>query len=260
MAAVLDVHYVAEHHENLNHVLVFLTITNLTPGAEVQAQVLPIMTNSVEGDNVVIESGTCISRHLDLPVRTRSSKANVKVQNGHFELKLPTATTLDPDNHPSSSEMPPLWDATQLSASKPTGFICASCSLPLVQASKIDVYRDLPSEHWEELVDAWMCHADQTLHEQVARRGRGFWPDMGQALVGGSYILFEESAVVKNNIHRAAQPRVSFPLTRSICLVDSGRSRRPTLAFTDGCLSFEVYAAFCSWREAHGRFCVQCDS
>ena len=68
---------------------------------------------------------------------------------------------------------------------------------------------DLPSEHWEELVDAWMCHTDQSLHEQVAKRGRGFWPGTGQALIGGSYILFEESSVVKNNLYPAEQPKVS---------------------------------------------------
>ena len=70
---------------------------------------------------------------------------------------------------------------TSLSAA----FICASCSLPLVHAAKVARYRDLPSEHWAELVDAWMCHADLKLHEQVRRGSKeGFWPAEGGRLWG----------------------------------------------------------------------------
>ncbi|KAF7965287.1 hypothetical protein HWV62_35354 [Athelia sp. TMB] len=202
--SMLDVHYVAEHHENLNHVLAFLTIPNLSPGATAHARVLSPMLSSDDRSQIIIESGDRqSSSELDLPVRTSSRKVELQPQRGHYELKLPT--TLDSRNQAASSDASPLYDATQLSASKPTSFICASCSLPLIQAAKISSYRDLPSEHWEELVDAWMCHADQSLHEQVAKRGRGFWPEVGQALVGGSYILFEESSVVRGNIHAAEQ-------------------------------------------------------
>jgi len=52
-----------------------------------------------------------------------------------------------------------------------------------------------------------MCHTDQSLHEQVARHGRGFWPEAGQALVGGSYILFEESSIIRTNLSSADQAK-----------------------------------------------------
>ena len=46
-----------------------------------------------------------------------------------------------------------------------------------------------------------MCHSDQRLHEHVKKHSaQGFWPQEGEALVGGSYILFEESAVVRSNV------------------------------------------------------------
>ena len=57
-----------------------------------------------------------------------------------------------------------------------------------------------------------MCHADQTLNEHVAKHGRGFWPEAGQALVGGSYILFEESSVVGDNLCPAELSKVSLPV------------------------------------------------
>lgn len=54
-----------------------------------------------------------------------------------------------------------------------------------------------------------MCHADQGLNEQVARHAKGgFWPDRGQALVGGSYILFEEGAVMRSNLWTAGNVKV----------------------------------------------------
>jgi hypothetical protein len=104
-----------------------------------------------------------------------------------------------------------MYDATALSKSMPTTFICSSCSLPLVQSTKVKEYKDLPSEHWQELVDAWMCHSDQKLHEEVMENAkRGFWPKEGEALVGGSYILFEDSDVAKAHIRQLEAREVSF--------------------------------------------------
>jgi len=84
---------------------------------------------------------------------------------------------------------------------------------------------DLPSEHWQELVDAWMCHADQGLHEQVAKHGRGFWPERGQALVGGCYILFEESSVAKTNLCPTDETKgdEDWQLVRCLCGAVIGR-------------------------------------
>jgi len=88
-----------------------------------------------------------------------------------------------------------------------------------------------------------MCHADQNLHEHVARHGRGFWPDAGQALIGGSYILFEESSVVKTNLFPAQQSKVS---SGSLLFFNFfGRSRRPTLAIHRRLLASEVGSSVC---------------
>jgi hypothetical protein len=226
---------VAEHHENLNHVLVFLTILDSTPGVDVKAEVIPYLINGEEGDQFIVRQGSSTSEEMDLPVPTISGKIDVKVQRGHFELKLSTLSANPAVN--STSDPIPLLDASQLLASNPTSFMCASCSLPLVQSSKINSYRDLPSEHWEELVDAWMCHTDQSLHEQIAKRGRGFWPEVGQALVGGSYILFEDSSIVKTNLFPAEQPKVSSLITHPFlaCEVTDDQEDRRWLS-TDGYL------------------------
>ncbi|KAJ3857960.1 HECT-like ubiquitin-conjugating enzyme-binding-domain-containing protein [Lentinula lateritia] len=192
-----EVTYVAEYHENLHHVLLFFTVTGAQPGVDLEAEVVPSFSNnqSDDGDRLIIKSGSKSSLPLLLPARVVPGKQEIKVQSDHFEIKLAALTS-----SPSPSESGPLLDATQLSDCNPTSFICSMCSLQLIQSSTIR-YRDLPSEHWEELVDAWMCHSSQTLNESVVKNGRGFWPSTDQALVGGSYILFEDPAMVKDNLH-----------------------------------------------------------
>jgi hypothetical protein len=240
-----DVVYVAENHENLQHILVFFNITSGVPEADVQAEVMPLFLNLPMdgGDHLLIKSGPHTSLPLMLPAHTRSGKKEVRPQRGHYEIKLLTTRPCGPssessDNAPAADNAStPLLDASQLTTLKPSSFVCASCSLPLIQSSKIVYYRDLPSEHWEELVEAWMCHSDQKLNDQIAKHNRrGFWPSPGQALVGGSYILFEEGAMNAANLHVVVDKKVCFyGVLNGFAIV--GRTRRLALALsTNGCV------------------------
>ena len=192
-------HYVAEYHETLQHVLVFLSVQGMIPGANLEAEVVPASDSSSadERSRLMLKCGPSTSPLLSLPAPVSPGIKDVKVTGQYYEVKLPVTTP-----PPSPLDGPAaLLDATQLSSLSPTSFVCASCSLPLVQASRLHEYRDLPSEHWAELVDAWMCHTDQRLHEHVKKHSaEGFWPQAGEALVGGSYILLEESATVQSNL------------------------------------------------------------
>ncbi|KAJ7037956.1 HECT-like ubiquitin-conjugating enzyme-binding-domain-containing protein [Mycena alexandri] len=215
--------YVAEHHENLQHILVFLTVKGATPGVDIVAEVLPSGgdDSNAGGDYLVVKSGPNTSLPLCLPGRTTPGKKQIKVQGTHYELKLTTLPTTS-----SEASSAPLLDATQLTTANPSSFICASCSLPLVQSSKVQTYKDLPSDHWEELVDAWMCHTDQKLNERVMKHGKsGFWPELGQALVGGSYILFEEESMVKHHLSPADSTKrgEDWRLVRCLCGAVVGR-------------------------------------
>lgn len=220
----LDISYVAEYHETLRHVLVFVTVSSIPVDTELQAEVLPTSSSGTEGDCLVIRSPWASSPPLGLPVRVPPGKKAVQICQGHYELKLGIA---NPQAARSSSpdEPTPLISAEQLLSSKPTSWSCISCSLPLVHSPKLIKYRDLPSEHWEELVDAWMCHADQTLHNHVSKHGRGFWPEDSEALVGCGYILFQQSAIVSNNVSCTERPLRDGEswLARCICGAIIGR-------------------------------------
>ncbi|KAI0355871.1 hypothetical protein OH77DRAFT_1424131 [Trametes cingulata] len=229
--AGLDVHYVAEYHETLQHILVFLNVQGLTPGANLEAEVVPASDSSTEErSRLLLKCGASTSPLLALPTPVPPGVKEVKVMGQYHEIKLPV-TAPPPSPIDASSA---LLDATQLSSSSPSSFICASCSLPVVQGSRLNEYRDLPSEHWAELVDAWMCHSDQRLHDHVQKHSRdGFWPREGQALVGGSYFLFEESAVVQSNLWPTTaedqKPDDGWQRTRCICGAIIGRCQeRPS--------------------------------
>lgn len=238
--------YVAENHENLHHILVFFTITGGKACAELHAEVLPLDQSSEQGDQLVIKCGPHTSRPLSLPACTTPGKKEVRDQNTHFEIKLPTTDSKSPFSD-INGQPAPLLDATKLSSINPSSFLCASCSLPLIQSSKVSTYRDLPSEHWEELVEAWMCHSDQKLH--VTKNGkRGFWPSPGQALVGGCYILFEESAMNRNNFHMKEEPAVRFFFLISLFSFSGVKKTGdgiPPLAVADKCttlgMAFSVF-------------------
>jgi hypothetical protein len=196
--------YVAEHHESLRHVMVFFNVTGAIPGVNLEVDIEP---GADDLDRFLVLSGTKVTLPSPLPARVSPGKPVVKIQRGHYELKLATAGTLETPS-PSAVE---LYDATVLSKSAPTTFICSSCSLPLVQSTKVNEYKDLPSEHWQELVDAWVCHPDQKLHDEVMESAkRGFWPKEGQALVGGSYIVFEGGGVVEAHIRQLDAREVSL--------------------------------------------------
>ncbi|KAF9430059.1 hypothetical protein BGZ94_008493 [Podila epigama] len=50
---------------------------------------------------------------------------------------------------------------------------------------------DLPSEHWQELVDCWMCHEEDFTELREGDLGAR----RGQALVGGTYVLIHAEDV-----------------------------------------------------------------
>lgn len=204
-AETLDVTYVAEYHENLQHVVAFLTVSGLQAGVELEAEVVPPESGSNDDRaQLLLRCGASTSQRLALPAPVAVGPAQVSVVGGrHFQVKLAATPPASPQSPETEAEL----DATHLQHIQPTTLICASCSLPLVRASMLHKYRDLPSEHWAELVDAWMCHADQKLHEHVQKGSKeGFWPVDGEALVGGSYVLLRESAVVKVNLHDVEDP------------------------------------------------------
>ncbi|KAI0090432.1 HECT-like ubiquitin-conjugating enzyme-binding-domain-containing protein [Irpex rosettiformis] len=229
----LEVSYVAEYHENLHHVFVFLEVSGLRAGFNLEAEVVP--HSDAGPGHLYLKCDTITSPPLTLPAQVSPGPATVSVVGGrYYQIKLSTPNLKKPgQTSPSDSTFThDLLDASHFQTVKPTSFICSSCSLPLVRASQVSRYRDLPSEHWAELVDAWMCHTDQKLHEHVQKGSKeGFWPGPGEALVGGSYVLIREDSVVKVNLNSSMLTNLLHKVDdwhriRCICGAIVGRCRQ----------------------------------
>lgn len=198
--AGLSVSYIAEYQDALKTLYAFLRINGTDADMKLEAEVIGSGSSSSGSSNgierLMLKCGHNSSRPLRLPVHVVTGPQEIRFQSGgHYEINLPVSP-----ERPPPLEAAPLLDAAQIQALAPTSFVCTSCSLPLVQAHRIARWNDLPSEHWAELLDAWMCHHDQRLTDHAQRAAHGFWPVEGQALVGGSYFLFDQSSVVGSNV------------------------------------------------------------
>ncbi|KAF9225898.1 hypothetical protein BS17DRAFT_777838 [Gyrodon lividus] len=202
----LDITYIAEHHETLKHVLLFIALassSNSLSAGTPSAEVLPSASSGNSGDWLLLRLGGTPSPPLALPVPVVPGVKEVLARSGHWEVKASCPQLGAP---PTESEDPPLLTASELTSLSPGSYTCSSCSLPLVPIPP-NQYRDLPSEHWEELVDAWICHPEGQTLTKSGMNGNddqggffGFWPAHNEALVGGSYVLFDGESVAVGNI------------------------------------------------------------
>ena len=200
--AGLDITYVAEYQENLHNVYVMLRLGGTDLPVDIEVEILPTTGVPIgTGDRLLVKVGASCSPPLSLPVPVQLGKQSVRAVDESFEFRILVLNNNLTNGSSTSTPTPSLMDASQLEQLKPQTFTCTSCSLPLVQSSRIEEFKDLPSEHWSELLDAWVCHQDQELSERLVRHGsNGFWPEEKQCLIGGSYLLFDDAVMVRNSL------------------------------------------------------------
>lgn len=110
---------------------------------------------------------------------------------------LPSPTVQLPSSH---------LEASHLSASQPGSFVCGACSAPIIASASSEPidYIALPSEHWEELIDSWMCHGDQLLNDSVTRGREGLAEGAtigpNQVRVADNHLVFPSKAVLEGSI------------------------------------------------------------
>lgn len=231
----LSISFVAEHQETLNVVILLFKITNSTgTPSQIVLEVVPSSSgasdegNLLTGDQFLVKQNASWSPPLHLPARVLAGKHIITPMGEHYEIKLPTPPqSLDAIQIASSV---PLMDAAQLRSISPSSFVCSSCSLPLVHTSDDSTgslqYRDLPSDYWTELVDAWVCHHDQALSKRVSEAAQeGFWPRRQECLIGGSYYLLEESATIITNLRSSKEVKTTDDWMRVQCICGAAVGR-----------------------------------
>src|SRR5581483_11321754 len=99
------------------------------------------------------------------------------------KLKLRNYIRRKPFRHVSGSEVVPPLTACDLVNLR--NVLCGSCGLVIVRDGALEKIMDLPSEHWAELLECWMCHQEDYKQAQVGELNAK--ETIG--LVGGTYIL-----------------------------------------------------------------------
>lgn len=159
---------------------------------------------------VLRADGRQLKIELPVPVSTNSTPS-VSSSAGNVSTKLKTLP-----REPNVQEEEP-FSTSYLKRTSPLSFRCAECESPFVKRCHVSVvYAALPSEHWAELIDSWVCHQDQELNETITNRNAGFWPAEQDVFVASNYLLFPMSAVENMSVDKSVE--VSRFLLFSSCL------------------------------------------
>ncbi|WFD39279.1 uncharacterized protein MJAP1_002250 [Malassezia japonica] len=147
---------VLEYHRNIARA----TAVVRNAGADaVVARVLEVPTGVV----LSLAAGTAaIDVDLDWPLVAGEYAGEVHGDTQVVTLGAHTSA-------PYSGMLRPPWAVLATEHIPVLGLGCAACHAALTTFGGAATLRALPSENWEELVDAWMCHGDQRLNASVVQ-------------------------------------------------------------------------------------------
>ena len=201
-----SVSFIAEYQENLNVIqIVFDGIGGSSDGDLFLETETCSQTLNTRLEEAVVKStrDPSLALRIFLPFTVcPGQKIPLVQQSFFFEAKLSAVPPIGMNhnlamnnvvNHPLS--------ASHLRDLRPLAFCCSHCDCKIVNILPNVVFQDLPSEHWAEMMEVWMCHAYPSFTARLAQQAvEGFWPSKEAILVGGSYILVNEAHARKENI------------------------------------------------------------
>ncbi|ODO09423.1 hypothetical protein I350_03023 [Cryptococcus amylolentus CBS 6273] len=194
---VNSISYVAEHQENLRSVQIILQGSGLSNLDLTLGTAFTDQDQSTTQAIATSERDPSVNFPITLPVPVHTGQSVQVVQQGlSWECKL-AAVALPPAAQ--SLTIAHALSAPDFRRIKPSLLTCTACERPLsslpspYSATLEQSYKDLPSQHWAEMIDIWMCHDDPTFTGRLAGMvEEGFWPKEGGVLCGGSWVLVEE--------------------------------------------------------------------
>ena len=203
MADISNASYIAEHQENLLAVQVMFYGLSSTQKDDLIVETEKNVQAGCGVSEAIITSkrDASVSLRIALPTAVAVGQTVQFVQSDlHLETKLSALPTSVPGAVSSLNTMlkHPL-SAPELRKYRPNALCCTACDREVADLSRTlqsedrlegAGFKDLPSEHWAEMLEVWMCHDDPAFTAQLAQRtNEGFWPTRDTVLVGGSYLL-----------------------------------------------------------------------
>ncbi|KAI3332268.1 ubiquitin-conjugating enzyme E2C-binding protein [Xylariaceae sp. AK1471] len=153
-----------------------------------------------------------LSQSLQLPgVVASSSQLPVKsLGDTRLSWRLPLAALSTSRVLPTSEESVP-WSATDLEQG--SAVVCRTCKSTIVEAGTLQVWKDLPSENWAEMMEFWHCHKPQEHKhsnddQHLTNRGYGassrIAAQPGVGFVDLTSFLLADSDVIESSILASA--------------------------------------------------------
>ncbi|PWN43591.1 hypothetical protein IE81DRAFT_71989 [Ceraceosorus guamensis] len=141
---------------------------------------------------------------------------SVRRDGDHYQIKLRSKPieqcgSLVHEIFSEHAEINAPLGAEKLTTIQPSRFACDACGAVVINAPGTSQYRALPSQHWEELIDSWMCHEDQLLNVSVTRGREGMVAGrtipQQCAWVAEDIIAWPGSAVQEGSVITDRRPR-----------------------------------------------------
>lgn len=150
----------------------------------------------VNQDHLVVTDGSKAAHIVPLPARVAPKKSSIDdTLKREFSIVLPIVQ----ETSSQGASIPPLT-APQLNALQDGTFnlSCRQCDAVLLPKS-IDTFKDLPSEHWAELMECWLCHkapgTDQYYDPAVKASTSQILAQETVGLVGATYFLLHSKDI-----------------------------------------------------------------
>ncbi|KAM0787729.1 hypothetical protein ACM66B_003787 [Microbotryomycetes sp. NB124-2] len=217
----VTIHHVAEDFCNLASVTVTFWTSSSSSTSTADQDEWHLC--SVDEQSVTVARvGDSATFKLDLPCRLPRQHAQVVSKGDTHQIKLKTVDA-SPTRMRHDLEITVPYSTTMLREHKPSAISCLNCDSRLVDLTTIDKYNALPSEHWAELLEAWMCHKDQELSDDLVAKGKGIRPRRDEALVGSSYVVLDSARVSQSELdpsirdERSADNHVLRPIRCRAC-------------------------------------------
>lgn len=124
--------------------------------------------------------------------------AGSTICQGPIIAKMRTLATLN-QREAISRRHTGIWQAKDFRACSPA---CRLCGKEL----STKIWKDMPSEHWAELMDFWHCHKPDAQFEGNPGYSGNFVPKERKAFVSQAYILVHPSDVMCNHLASSKSP------------------------------------------------------
>ncbi|KAI1106994.1 ubiquitin-conjugating enzyme E2-binding protein [Jackrogersella minutella] len=134
-------------------------IRQVSVGCSLPTPCLPETRATVSSDGVVLTvNHNGVEASIRLPGRVASTKhlPAQKLGARNISWRLPLATTLAHRVLPAPDEQTVPWSAKDLQSGSPV--TCRICRATIVESGTVNVWKDLPSENWAEMMEFWHCH------------------------------------------------------------------------------------------------------